>query len=70
KTIGGASTKTTSDCVLEPNQESVPESVAVPDAIATEGGQYDDIDKGDDSHQKNVSEAVAVQDARASDDQV
>ncbi|MCI63813.1 hypothetical protein A2U01_0085070, partial [Trifolium medium] len=31
KTVdGGASTMTTSDFVLEPNQESVPESVAVP----------------------------------------
>ncbi|MCI50155.1 hypothetical protein A2U01_0071399, partial [Trifolium medium] len=45
KTVdGGASTKTTSVFMLEPNQESVPVSVAVPDVTTTEGGQSDDID--------------------------
>ncbi|MCI69017.1 hypothetical protein A2U01_0090278, partial [Trifolium medium] len=49
----------------------------VPDVTTTEGGQSDDIDTtpndknhdGDDSHQKNDAESVAVKDARASDDQ-
>ncbi|MCI74107.1 hypothetical protein A2U01_0095371, partial [Trifolium medium] len=41
---GGASTKTTSDFVPEPNQESVPESIDVPDVTTTEGGQSDDIE--------------------------
>ncbi|MCI40742.1 hypothetical protein A2U01_0061975, partial [Trifolium medium] len=79
KTVdGGASIKATSDFVLELNQESVFESVDVPDVTTTEGGQSDNIDTspndknhdGDDSHQKNDSESVAVKDARASDDQV
>ncbi|MCI35546.1 hypothetical protein A2U01_0056767, partial [Trifolium medium] len=60
-----------------PNQEGVPESVAVPDVTTTEGGHSDNIDislddknhDGDDSHQKNVSESVAMKDARASDAQ-
>ncbi|MCI49026.1 hypothetical protein A2U01_0070269, partial [Trifolium medium] len=78
KTIdGGASTKTTSDFVQEPNQENVPESVAAPDVTTTEGGQSDDINTspnnknhdGDDSYQKNDSKSVVVKDARASDDQ-
>ncbi|MCI92302.1 hypothetical protein A2U01_0113598, partial [Trifolium medium] len=62
-------TKTTSDFVPEPNQESAPESIVVPDVTTTECGQSDDIDNGDDSHQKNAPESVAVKDARASDDQ-
>ncbi|MCI76746.1 hypothetical protein A2U01_0098016, partial [Trifolium medium] len=64
------STKTTSDSVLEPNQESVPGSAAVPDATTIEGGQTDEINNDDDSHQKNASESVVVKNARASDDQV
>ncbi|MCI66331.1 hypothetical protein A2U01_0087589, partial [Trifolium medium] len=68
KTIGGVPTKTTSDSVQEPNQESVPESVVVPDVTTIEGGQSDGIDNDDNSHQKNASESVAVKDARASDD--
>ncbi|MCI46566.1 hypothetical protein A2U01_0067807, partial [Trifolium medium] len=52
-------------------------SVAIPDVTTTEGGQLDGVntspnDKnhdGDDSHQENDSESVAVQDARASDGQ-
>ncbi|MCI77307.1 hypothetical protein A2U01_0098577, partial [Trifolium medium] len=66
---GGDPTKTTSDFVLELNQESAPESVVVPNVITTEGGQSVDINNSDDSHQKNASELVAVKDARTSDDQ-
>ncbi|MCI95358.1 hypothetical protein A2U01_0116656, partial [Trifolium medium] len=36
----------------------------------TEGGQTDDVDNDDDSHQKKASESVVVEDARAYDDQV
>ncbi|MCI73534.1 hypothetical protein A2U01_0094798, partial [Trifolium medium] len=68
--VCGATMKTTSECVLEANQEGVPESDVVPDAITTEGGQTDDVDNDDDSHQKNASESVVVEDARASDDQI
>ncbi|MCI47736.1 hypothetical protein A2U01_0068978, partial [Trifolium medium] len=52
KAICGVSTKTTSVFVQEPNQESVIESAAVPDVTTTEGGQSDDVDNDDDSHQK------------------
>ncbi|MCI31705.1 hypothetical protein A2U01_0052917, partial [Trifolium medium] len=70
--------KTTSDCVLEPNQEGVPESAVVPDITTTEGDQFNDVntspnDKkydGDDSHQENEPESVAVKDAKTSDDLV
>ncbi|MCI81043.1 hypothetical protein A2U01_0102315, partial [Trifolium medium] len=40
----------------------------VPDATTTEGGQADETNNNDDSHQKNASESVVVRDARASDD--
>ncbi|MCI54881.1 hypothetical protein A2U01_0076131, partial [Trifolium medium] len=53
------------------SSESVPESVAVQVATITEGGQSDDADvppnnKTDniiDSHQKNASKSIAVEDA-------
>ncbi|MCI92894.1 hypothetical protein A2U01_0114191, partial [Trifolium medium] len=68
---GGATTKTTGDYVLEQIQESVHESVAVPDATTTESGQSDDADVPPDnktnniidSYQKNASESIAVEDA-------
>ncbi|MCI91081.1 hypothetical protein A2U01_0112375, partial [Trifolium medium] len=63
------STKTTSDFVQKPNQESVLESTVAPVATTTEGGQSVDPDNDNDSHQKNDSESVVVEDARASDDQ-
>ncbi|MCI48143.1 hypothetical protein A2U01_0069386, partial [Trifolium medium] len=61
---------------MEPNQESVPESITVPYVTTTKDGQSNDVDTfpndkyhdGDDSHQKNAYESVAVKDARASDD--
>ncbi|MCI97547.1 hypothetical protein A2U01_0118848, partial [Trifolium medium] len=66
-------TKTTSDCVLEPNQEGVSESAVAPDITTTEGDQFDVVnpspndkkydDDDDDSHQEDESEAVAVKDA-------
>ncbi|MCI45875.1 hypothetical protein A2U01_0067114 [Trifolium medium] len=62
---------------MEQNQESAPESVAIPYVTTIEGGQLDGVntssnDKnhdGDDSHLENDSVSVAVKDARASDGQ-
>ncbi|MCI74835.1 hypothetical protein A2U01_0096099, partial [Trifolium medium] len=59
---GGASTKTTSDCVLEPNQESVPKSVVIPDVTTIESGQLDgvNISPNDKNHDGCYSHELAA----------
>ncbi|MCI71046.1 hypothetical protein A2U01_0092309, partial [Trifolium medium] len=62
---------------MEQNQESAPESVAIPDVTTTEGGKLVGVntcsnDKNhdcDDSHLETDFVSVVVKDARASDDQ-